>query len=78
MKTIATCQQLIEAQILQATLGGSGIKAYLPEELTAQTSGSAYNYAMGGLSVQVEEEDVDAARTILADFNNAATGPENP
>jgi len=79
MKTIATCQQLIEAQILQATLGGSGIKAYLPEELTAQTSGNAYNYAMGGLRVLVEEEeDVDAARTILADFNNAATGPENP
>jgi hypothetical protein len=48
MKRIATCQQLIEAQILQATLGGSGIKAYLPEELTAQTSGNAYNYAMGG------------------------------
>jgi hypothetical protein len=78
MKTIATCQQLIEAQILQATLGGSGIQAYLPEELTAQTSGNAYNYAMGGLRVQVEEEDVDAARTILADFNNAAAGPENP
>ena len=76
MKTIATCQQLIEAQILQATLGGSGIKAYLPEELTAQTSGNAYNYAMGGLRVQVEEEDVDAARTILADFNNAAAKPE--
>ena len=76
MTTIATCQRLIEAQILQATLGGSGIKAYLPEELTAQTSGHAYNYAMGGLRVQVEDEDADAARAILADFNNTAAEPE--
>lgn len=76
MTTIATCQRLIEAQILQATLGGSGIKAYLPEELTAQTSGDVYNYMMGGLRVQVEDEDADAARAILADFNNTAAEPE--
>ena len=70
MTTIATCQRLIEAQILQPTLGGSGIKAYLPEELTALTSGNAYSYAIGGLRVQVEDEDADAARKVLAHFNN--------
>jgi hypothetical protein len=78
MTTIATCQRLIEAQILQATLGGSGIKAYLPEELTAQTSGNVYNYMMGGLRVQVEDEDADAARAILAHFNNAPAESEAP
>lgn len=78
MTTIATCQRLIEAQILQATLGGSGIKAYLPEELTAQTSGNVYNYMMGGLRVQVEDEYADAARAILAHFNNAPAASEAP
>jgi len=78
MKTIATCQRLIEAQILQAALGGSGIKAYLPEELTAQTSGNTYNYAIGGLRVQVEDEDADTAREILANFNKSAAESEIP
>ena len=75
MTTIATCQRLIEAQILQATLAGSGITAYLPEEFIAQTSGNVYNYAIGGLRVQVEDTDADRARKILADFGTPAAGP---
>lgn len=66
MTTVATCNLLVEAQILQTTLGGSGITAFLPDELTAQTSGNVYAYAIGGIRVQVEDEDADAARAILA------------
>lgn len=66
MTTVATCNLLVEAQILQTTLGGSGITAFLPDELTAQTSGNVYAYAIDGIRVQVEDEDADAARAILA------------
>jgi hypothetical protein len=68
MTTVATCNLLVEAQILQATLGGNGITAFLPDELTAQTSGNVYAYAIGGIRVQVEDEDAAAARAILAAF----------
>ena len=77
MTTIAICQRLIEAQILQATLGGSGIKAYLPEELIAQTSGNFYNYAIGGLRVQVEDDDATAAREILATVRSPSDYPKS-
>lgn len=66
MTTIATCNLLIEAQLLQAALAGSGLTAFLPDELTAQTSGNLYAYAIGGIRVQVEDEDVPAARAVLA------------
>lgn len=66
MTTIATCNLLVEAQVLQATLAGSGIAAFLPDELTAQTSGNVYTYAIGGIRVQVADEDAPAAREILA------------
>jgi len=66
MTTVATCNLLVEAQILQTTLAGSGITAFLPDELTAQTSGNVYSYAIGGIRVQVEDDDAEAARAILA------------
>ena len=77
MTTIAICKRLIEAQILQATLGGRGIKAYLPEERLAKTSGKLSNYAIGGLRVQVEDDDVTAAREILATFGSPSDLPKS-
>ena len=66
MTTIANCSLLIQAQLMQAALAGSGITAYIPDELTVQGSGSTYSLAIGGIRVQVEDEDVAAAREVLA------------
>ena len=66
MTTIATCNLLIQAQLMQAALAGSGIKAFIPDELTVQGSGSLYSLAIGGIRLQVEDEDVASARAILA------------
>jgi len=66
MTTIANCNLLIQAQLMQAALAGSGIKAFIPDELTVQGSGSLYALAIGGIRLQVEDEDVATARAILA------------
>ena len=75
MTTVATCNLLVEAQIVQATLAGSGIPAFLPDELTAQTSGNTYTYAIGGIRVQVADEDAAAARELLATPPPSAPAP---
>ena len=66
MTTIANFSVLIQAQLLRAALEGSGITAYIPDELTVQSSGNVYALAIGGIRVQVDDEDADAARSVLA------------
>ena len=65
MTTIATCILLVEAEIIRATLAGSGITAYIPDELTVQTAPYSA-LVIGGIRVQVDDEDATAAREILA------------
>jgi predicted RNA-binding Zn-ribbon protein involved in translation (DUF1610 family) len=64
MVTIRTCYSLPEAQVVQSHLEGSGIKAFLPDELTVQ-----YNWlwtnAIGGVRVQVLEADAERAAEVL-------------
>src|ERR1035437_7554518 len=65
MTTVTTCSNLAEAQLLKALLDDAGIPAFLPEELTAN---SAPQLVFGsGLRVQVEDEDAEEARQVLAD-----------
>lgn len=64
MTTLATCSNLAEAQLLRALLGGSGIKAYLPDELTANAA-PQFLFA-SGIRLQVEDEDTAEARRIIA------------
>lgn len=64
MTTIATCPNPAEAMLIKTLLEGSGITAYVPEELTAQ---SAVNFAGEGIRVMVDAENVEAAQRILAD-----------
>ena len=66
MTTLATCSLLIQAQLMRSALEGSGITALIPDELTVLSSGEAYALAIGGIRVQVADEDLDAARAVLA------------
>lgn len=65
MTTIANVNLVIEAHLIRAALEGSGIAAYIPDELTVQAA-SPYVFAIGGIRVQVEDDDADAAREIIA------------
>jgi hypothetical protein len=69
MVTIRTCYSLPEAQLIQSHLEGSGIKAFLPDELTVQNDWLWTN-AIGGVRVQVLEEDAERAAEVL----NEASG----
>ena len=64
MTTLVTCSNIAEAQLLKSVLDGAGIKAFLPEEMTANTA--PHFLFASGLRVQVEDEDVPAARQVLA------------
>ncbi len=71
MNTVATCPNPAEAMLIKTLLEGSGITAYVPEELTAQ---SAVNFAGEGIRVMVDAENVDAAKRILAAVEKPVSG----
>lgn len=49
----------------KSLLEGSGIRAWVPDEMTSQLA-PHYLFAGSGVRVQVEDEDVDEARRVLA------------
>lgn len=55
--------------LLKSLLEANDIPTYVPEELTTQ---SAVNYAGSGLRVQVDDENAEAAKRILADVEHSA------
>ncbi len=67
MITIAVLNTLSEAFQLRSMLESSEIPAFIPDENTAQTDWTLTN-AIGGIRVQVPENFVDAAKTIVADY----------
>lgn len=71
MTTIAQCFSIDEALVLRSVLAGSGISAFLPDELTAGVYPSALFSNASGFRVQVEDEDAASARRVLA-------APERP
>lgn len=66
MVTIRTCYSLPEAQVVQSHLEGSGIEAFLPDEMTVQNNWLWAN-AIGGVRVQVMEEDAERAVEVLSE-----------
>lgn len=73
MVTVAQCPNVDAALMLKSALAGSGITAFVPDELTAQTA-PPYMFASGtGVRVQVAEEDAEAALALIA-----AVGQESP
>ena len=75
MITIATCNHPAHAQLLKAVLGDSGIAAFIPDENTAQTAPYLI-FAIGGIRVQVTEENAEAAREIVAQIDAASPGSD--
>lgn len=65
MTTIAQSDNVQEALFFKSLLESNGITAYLPDEFTAQNLPPIL--LSGGVKVQVEDEDAEAARTILAE-----------
>ena len=61
MTTVADCSSVDEALMLRSLLEDSGVKAFVPDELTVTFRGQA-----GGVRLQVADEDVETAKTILA------------
>jgi hypothetical protein len=67
MITVRICPTLPDAQVVQSLLEGSGIKSFLPDELTVQMYWLWAN-AIGGVRVQVSEDDVERAAEVLREF----------
>jgi hypothetical protein len=65
MVTIANTIRLDEALVIRSILEGSGIRCFIPDELTAQMQWGVVA-AGGGIRVQVEDEDEAAARAAIA------------
>jgi hypothetical protein len=63
--TIGTYGSVVEAEIVKGRLETEGIRAIVADE----TAGGVMPFLAGsaGVRVQVEESDVDRARTILAE-----------
>jgi hypothetical protein len=79
MITIARCLLIDQALFLRSLLEGCGIKAYVPDEITAQTDPVIFMGSMNSIRVQVAEGDAAAARAILAqEGTRAATEIDEP
>jgi hypothetical protein len=66
MTTIARCLNIDQALLIRSILEGCGTKAYVPDELTAQTDPVIFLGSMNSIRVQVADEDATVARAILA------------
>jgi hypothetical protein len=69
MTTVATCSNPAEAMLLKSMLEANDIRAYVPDELTAQ---SAPHFSGSGIRVQVDDQHADTAKRILADAESAS------
>lgn len=76
MVTVRICSTLPDAQLAQSFLEGSGIKSFLPDEFVIQNNWLWCN-AMGGVRVQVSEEDAEKAAEILQESYKEGTDPSN-
>jgi Putative prokaryotic signal transducing protein len=65
MVVVATFSKPEEAHLLRMRLEAGGIQAFLRDENTIQVDW-LYSNALGGVRVEVAEEDVAATRELLA------------
>ena len=66
MTTVVRCLTIDQALFTRSLLAGCGIKAYVPDELTAQTDPVIFFGSMNSIRVQVDDGDAMTARAILA------------
>lgn len=78
MKTIAAFSKIEDAYLVRSRLEGSGVTAFVRDEFTVAAN-PLYANAIGGVKVEVADEDYDRAREVLAlDARAAAPGPSPP
>ena len=77
MKTVAAFSTLAEAHLFCAHLGGSGIDASLRDEHTINADWLLSN-ALGGVKVEVDENDFEEAATIARAFATDAVAARRP
>lgn len=65
MRTLASFSKAEDAHLLRARLEGSGIAAYVRDENMVSVDW-LYSNAIGGVKVDVADEDFIAARELLA------------
>jgi hypothetical protein len=68
MTTVATCNTVDEALLLRSVLGGSGIVATVPDELTGQTAPPYLFATQTHVRLQVDEADAVRAREVLDQY----------
>lgn len=64
-ETIATFENAIQAHVAKAKLESEGVDSYIRDEHTIGVN-PLYTAALGGVKLQVEAQDADLARRILA------------
>jgi hypothetical protein len=74
MVTVQICSYLPDAQVVQSHLRGSGIEAFLPDELTVQNDWLWTN-AIGGIRVQVYDQDAQRALELLRETQRGGADP---
>lgn len=77
MKTIARFGKAEDARLCRMHLGAVGIEAFVQDENMAQLAQPLSN-AIGGVSVDVNDEDFDAATEFLAADKGVSSEPETP
>ena len=65
MITIATFSKVEDAHLLRMRLESAGIPAFIPNENTIQVDWGMTNM-LGGVTVEVDEEDFHAAQVLLS------------
>ncbi len=63
MVTLRNCSGLAEAELIKSFLAGSGVASFLPDENSV-----LWSNALGGIRVQVADEDASRAEEILREF----------
>lgn len=77
MVTVAQCPSVDEALMLKSLLEGSGITAFVPDELTAQTAPPYLFASSSGVRVQVAEEDAETALALIAETGHTPDADES-
>lgn len=71
--TIATFSSYFDAHLIKGRLEHEGVSCFIKDENTVSIN-PMYDIAMGGIKLQVPENEVDTAREILKDTSYNETG----
>jgi hypothetical protein len=69
--TIATYTSIYEASLVKGMLENEGIPAYLKDEFINQIN-PFYSAAVGGIKLQVSEEDKEEAKKLIESHRNSS------